>query len=49
MIEWKKLWEEFDEWYGEKFDPTWNAQKRKIEQLVKKYHRESKKENHVQA
>ena len=36
---WKKVWEEFDEWYDGKgkFDPTWNAQKRKIQQLVKKY------------
>jgi len=27
---WKKVWEEFDKWHDEKFDPTWNAQKRKI-------------------
>lgn len=36
-VNWEKVWEEFDEWHDEKFDPTWNAQKRKIQQLVKKY------------
>lgn len=36
-VNWEKVWEEFDKWHDEKFDPTWVAQKRKIQQLVKKY------------
>ena len=34
---WKKLWEEFDNWYEKKFDTSWENQKKKIEKLVKKY------------
>jgi len=33
-IDWKKVWDKFDEWYSENFDPEWEEQKEKIKDLV---------------
>ena len=40
-IDWKAVWEEFDEWYANQSDPDWwPEQAEKIEELVGEHIRE---------
>jgi len=42
MIDWQKVWDEFDRWFDERSatvqdTPTWGQQKAKIIELVQKH------------
>ncbi len=38
FIDWKVIWEEFEEWYLENNEPEWEAQQSKIEELIEKWY-----------
>lgn len=33
-IDWERVWNDFAEWYDALFDPEWDKQQEKIQQLV---------------
>ncbi len=37
FIDWKVIWEDFQEWYLENNEPEWETQQSKIEEIVEKY------------
>ena len=42
MIEWKKLWKEFNRWYEAEVNPDWSEQQAVKEGLVEKYIKKAK-------
>lgn len=34
---WKRIWEEFSEWYAENDQSSWEEQQKVIEDIVEKY------------